>query len=212
MNHQEFFKLIYDFPSVPIDLPITKREHFNGWYTTTAYYSALTISDIPLVVLTNLIYTVITYFMTNQPLELYRFGAYFIVILILSFAAQGLGMIAGSLMNVKFTLILGSFFICPFVLFSNFFIQVKDTHVVWHWLFEVSFIKHALTGCMQAIFGFNRKKMQCNAEYCHYRWPEKFLEAVGITDSYSNVIVKLITFAFAFRIIAFVIMWYRLKR
>lgn len=150
--------------------------------------------------------------MTNQPLELYRFCAYYIVILILSFAAQGLGLIAGSLMNVKFTLILGSFFICPFVLFSNFFIHMKDTHAAWHFMFEVSFIKHALEGSMLAIFGFDRAKMKCDAEYCHYRWPDKFLDAVGITDSYSSVILKLVTFAFVFRVVAFVIMWYRLKR
>lgn len=149
--------------------------------------------------------------MTNQPLELYRFCAYYIVIVLLSVASQGLGLIAGSLMNVKFTLILGSFFICPFVLFSNFFVQVKDTNPFWHWMFEASFVKHALEGSMQAVFGFKRDKLDCDEEYCHYRWPNKFMESVGITDSYSNVILKLATFALIFRIIAFTIMWYRLK-
>lgn len=149
--------------------------------------------------------------MTNQPLEINRFCAYYIVILLLSIASQGLGLIAGSLLNVKFTLILGSFFICPFVLFSNFFIHMKDTDPLWHSLFEISFIKHALEGSMLAIFGFNRDKMSCGVAYCHYRWPYRFMEAVGITDSYSNVILKLVAFAFIFRIIAFIIMWYRLR-
>lgn len=197
--------------TVPLNLPIIRREHFNRWYSTTAYYLALTISDIPLIISTNLIYIVITYFMTNQPLELYRFCAYYLVLVLLSVAAQGLGLIAGSLMNVKFTLILGSFFICPFVLFSNFFIHVKDTAPVWHWIFETSFIKHALEGSMQAIFGFSRDKMDCDVGYCHYRWPSKFMDSVGITDSYSNVVFKLVTFAFIFRIIAFIIIWLRLK-
>lgn len=212
--------IIYDFErlksnsnlfSVPLNLPITKRERFNGWYSTTAYYWALTIADFPLIISTSLIYITITYFMTNQPLELYRFCAYYSVIILLSVTSQGLGLIAGSLMNVKFTLILGSFFICPFVLFSNFFVQVKDTAPIWHWLFEISYIKHALEGSVQAIFGFNRDKMNCDNEYCLYRWPNKFMDSVGITDSYSNVILKLVSFAFIFRIIAFVIMWYRLK-
>ena len=197
--------------TVPLNLPTIKREHFNGWYSTSSYYLALTISDIPLIISTSLIYIAITYFMTNQPLEFNRFCAYYIVILLLSITSQGLGLIAGSLLNVKFTLILGSFFICPFVLFSNFFIHMKDTDPLWHWIFDISFIKHALEGSMQAIFGFNRDKMSCDVPYCHYRWPYRFMEAVGITDSYSNVILKLITFAFIFRIIAFIIMWYRLR-
>lgn len=149
--------------------------------------------------------------MTNQPVEFCRFSAYYTVILVLSLAAQGLGLIAGALMNVKCTLILGSFFICPFVLFSNFFVHAKDTTEIWHWLFETSFIKHALDGSMQTILGWDRQRLTCEAEYCLYRWPYKFLNDMGITGSFSSVIFKLVTFALIFRGIAFVIMFYRLR-
>lgn len=172
---------------------------------------ALTIIDIPVVFATNFIYIVITFTMTSQPLELYRLCGYFVTILLVCLAAQGLGLMAGSLMNVKFTLILGSFFICPFVLFSNFFIHVNDTAPIWHWIFETSFIKHGLEGSMLAIFGFDRPKLECNVEYCHFAWPHKFLELLGITDSFSNVIVKLTILALVFRLVAFVIIWYRLR-
>lgn len=150
--------------------------------------------------------------MTSQPHEPQRFIAYYCVILLLSLAAQGLGLLAGSIMNVKFTLILGSFFICPFVLFSGFFISIKDASYIWHWIFHVSFIKHALDGSLQAIFGGDRGKLECEADYCHYRWPYKFLESLGISDSIPNVMTKLIVFALIFRAIAFFIMWVRLKR
>lgn len=114
-------------------------------------------------------------------------------------------------MNVKFTLILGSFFICPFVLFSNFFVHLNDTAAVFHWMFEISFIKHALSGSLLAIFGFERLKMDCLAEICYYRWPQKFMESLGIDDTFSSVVIKLTTFVFVFRVIAFVIMSRRLK-
>ena len=199
-------------PTVPLDLPIIRREHFNGWYSAPAYYLALTISDLPMILTTNLVYIVITYFMTNQPMEGQRVIAYCSVILVLSFTAQGLGLIAGSMMNVKFTLILGSFFICPFVLFSNFFVQMRDTKEIWHWIFEISFIRHALEGSMQAIFGLDREKLKCeSSSYCHYRLPHQFLESVGITETLTSSILKLATFALVFRVIAFVIMWRRLK-
>lgn len=199
------------FLSVPLDLPIVRREHFNEWYSTTAYYFALNIADIPIVIATNFVYIVITYFMTNQPAEPYRFGAYYVTIILLSFSAQGLGLIAGSMLNVKFTLILGAYFICPFVLFSNFFVQVKDVDPIWNWCFQGSFIKHAFEGSMLSIFGFDREKMSCDADYCMYRWPQKFLDSVGITDSFPNVTIKLIAFVFVFRVVAFIIMWCRLR-
>lgn len=197
--------------SVPLDLPMIRREHFNGWYSTLAYYFALIVIDIPIIFLTTLIYVSITYFLTNQPMEVYRFGAYYITILLLSFAAQGLGLISGSITNVKFTLILGSFFICPFVLFSNFFIQLKDTSVIFHWIFETSFIKHALTGSLVAIFGFDRQKMDCLAKICHYRWPQKFLESLEISDDFTNVLIKLSFFVVIFHTVAFFIIRCRLK-
>lgn len=199
------------FLSVPLDLPIIRREHFNGWYSSSCYYLALTIIDIPTIIATNFIYVGITFIMTKQPTELNRLGAYYLTILLVNLAAQGLGLIAGSLMNVKFTLILGSFFICPFVLFSNFFVHVKDTAPIWHWIFEMSFIKHGFDGSMLAIFGWNRSKMQCEQMYCHFSWPYKFMEELGITVNFSDVIIKLIFFAFFFRFVAFLIMWWRLR-
>lgn len=149
--------------------------------------------------------------MTHQPLELSRFVLYYIVILLLSFCAQGLGLVSGSLMNVKFTLILGSFFLCPFVLFSNFFIQMRDTQLFWHWMFEFSFIKHALDGSMLAILGNDREKLECRADFCAFQLPSKFLDYLGIAESLPASMLKLAIFALVFRAIAFASMWYRLK-
>jgi hypothetical protein len=150
--------------------------------------------------------------MTNQPMESFRFFAYFSVILLLSFAAQGLGMIAGSMLNVKFTLILGSFFLCPFVLFSNFFIHMKDADEIFHILFNLSYIKYAFDGSMLAIFGFDREKMSCDDDYCHFQHPQKFLEFLDVSEDFYAILVKLFVFTLTFRLIAFSIMYARLKR
>lgn len=197
---------------VPLEYSIIKRENFNGTYTVFSYFIALTISDAPILLVCNLIYVSIAYIMTDQPFEFYRFFLYFIIIMLLSFASQGLGLIAGSMLNVKFTLILGSFFMCPFVLFSNFFIHMKDSEKMFHILFDLSFIKYAFDGSMLSIFGFNRGKLKCDATYCHFRWPEKFLNFLQVSDNYHSILIKLLIFTFVFRIIAFTIMYIRLKR
>lgn len=150
--------------------------------------------------------------MTGQPMEGFRLGGYLLIIILQSFAAQGLGLIAGSIMNVKFSLILGSFFMCPFVLFSNFFINIKDAHSIFHILFNLSFIKYAFDGTMLSIFGFDREKMNCDAVYCQWRWPQKFLDFLHIHDDFYSIIIKLILFILVFRAIAFTIMYMRLKR
>lgn len=204
-----FFVLIF---SVPLEFPIIKRENFNGTYTILSYFIALAISDAPILIICNLIYVSIAYILTDQPIELFRFFAYFLTVLLLSFASQGLGLIAGSMLNLKFTLILGSFFMCPFVLFSNFFIQMKDSEKIFHVLFNLSFIKHAFDGSMISIFGFNREKMNCDADYCHFRQPNKFLEFLEIDESFLSIMLKLLGFTVVFRVIAFLVMYVRLKR
>lgn len=131
---------------VPSELPVIKREHFNRWYSFSAYFTSLTLADLPMQILCTVIYIVITYFLTDQPLELFRFTAFFTINLLCTFVAQGYGLIVSSLFNVKWGTILGNFFICPFLIFSGFFVQMKHIHHALHWLFHISFLKYALEG------------------------------------------------------------------
>lgn len=94
-----FSSLQTTFPS---ELPVIKREHFNRWYSFTAYYTSLILADLPFQVLCTIIYILITYFLTNQPLEWSRFTAFFTINLLCTFVAQGLGMIVSSLFNVSY--------------------------------------------------------------------------------------------------------------
>lgn len=98
-----------------MELPIVAREHFNRWYSLRAYYAALTLADAPIQAACIFIYIVITYLMTAQPLELYRFALFFGIILITAFVAQSLGLVVGALFNVKVRVCLFRF-ICAIVL------------------------------------------------------------------------------------------------
>lgn len=84
--------------------------------------------------------------MTNQPMELFRFSAFFLVTTLVSFTSQGLGLLTGSMVNVKNTMILGCGMLFIFILFSGFFVIMKDTASQWHWLFYGSFLKHGIDG------------------------------------------------------------------
>lgn len=161
---------------------------------------------------TNFVYIAIVYCLTSQPFELFRFSFYVTLMFLLSFTSQGLGLISGSATNVKFTMILGSFLMCPFYLFSNFFILAKDTSSIWHWLFDCSYISHAFKGSIQAIFGYNRTKMNCSKDACRYTIPSKFIASLGFEEySETSYLVKFLIFIIAFRIIAFILMSIKLK-
>lgn len=229
-----FSSLQTTFPS---ELPVIKREHFNRWYSFSAYFTSLTLADLPLQVLCTIIYILITYFLTDQPLEFFRFTGFFTINLLCTFVAQGLGLVCSSICNVKWGIMLGNFFICPFLIFSGFFVQMKHIHKAMHWLFHISFLKYALEGSVYSIIGFNREKMECDdfdneLVYCRYSYPNQLLRDIGIQDcakndtmnincdefmyenqkrDFSRVIIVLVVFIIVFRLIAFCIMRYRLK-
>lgn len=87
--------------TVPLEMPVVAREHFNRWYSKKAYYCALTVADLPLQFCCVLMYVMITYLMTAQPFEMFRLGLFFIMAVMVTLIAQGFGMIVGAAFGVK---------------------------------------------------------------------------------------------------------------
>lgn len=92
-----FYSLIARFA---LDISITQREHFNRWYSTASYYLAMTLSDIPLLTASTGIFVAILYIMSNQPAEEFRFFSFLGIQLLMSFVAQGLAMMLGSVFTL----------------------------------------------------------------------------------------------------------------
>ncbi|GJQ74986.1 hypothetical protein Trydic_g9608 [Trypoxylus dichotomus] len=172
--------VITTFPS---ETPIIIREHFNRWYSLSSYYLAITLADIPIQIIATVLYALLTYFMTAQPIEMLRVFLFFNMCILISLVAQSLGLLVGAFMDLKNGVIFGPFFLLPFTIFSGFFVQLYDVHPYMRWIFHISYIKYGLEGLMLAIFGYDREKMPCNADYCHYHYPNIFLEDVDMADA-----------------------------
>lgn len=86
--------------SVPLDIAILRREHFNRWYSSFSYYLALSLADAPVLVTFCLIFDSVSYFMTGQPLETQRVVLLVIVTVPLCFIAQAWGLLAGSMFGL----------------------------------------------------------------------------------------------------------------
>lgn len=108
--------------------------------------------------------------------------------------------------------VFGPFFICPFLIFSGFFIHLNDAHEFMHWLFHVSFLKYALEGASLALFGYGRPRMPCDKMYCQFVLPEKFMKTMHMHEAnYVHVLVALSVIFLFFRFIAYYLMLHRLR-
>ncbi|XP_063709394.1 ABC transporter G family member 2-like [Culicoides brevitarsis] len=196
----------------PLELPIITREHFNRWYSLRAYYLAMTLADVPIQMLCSTIYLMVTYYMTSQPMQFYRFGLFVTILLMVVFVAQALGLFVGALFSVKYGAIFGPFFISPFLIFSGFFIRIVDAPGILTWLFHVSFLKYALEGAVLSIFGYNRPEMQCDEIFCYYKKPKKFIQDMALDNgSFLHACISLTVMFLVLRVAAFYVMSYRIK-
>lgn len=66
------------------------------------------------------------------------------------------------------------------------------------WLTYVSFMRYSFEGCMIPIFGLGRGKLDCNEEYCHFKYPERFLETMTINGDLDTYIMDVCVLIFFF--------------
>ncbi|XP_004530367.1 ATP-binding cassette sub-family G member 4 [Ceratitis capitata] len=196
----------------PLEFPIVSREHFNRWYSLRAYYIAITLADIPIQIICTSLFIFPTYYLTGQPLEVMRFVLYFVIVFLTALVGQSIGLIVGSALSVHYGAIFGPFFICPFLAFSGFFLQQKDSPVYLKWMFDVSFLKYALDGSMLSLFGYGRGKLECKEMYCHHSHPAFFLRNMDLGNAnYKVAAIFLLCLFVMLRILAFYVMSFRLR-
>lgn len=87
--------------SVPTEIPIIKREHFNRWYSLKAYYLAITLSDAPIQLVSTLVYAIITFLLTGQPIEMFRLCYFIVICILISLVAQSIGLLNGAVFNIQ---------------------------------------------------------------------------------------------------------------
>lgn len=83
-----------------MQMSILIKEHFNRWYSLKAFYTALTIIDIPISIMCCIMFSLIVYFITAQPFEIVRFSMFLSISLLIMFIGQGTGLMIGAVFNV----------------------------------------------------------------------------------------------------------------
>ncbi|CAH1160279.1 unnamed protein product [Phaedon cochleariae] len=211
LMHHTFATMMLTILTIPQEISILTKEHFNRWYSLKMYYTSLTLVDIPLSVVCCFSFTAIIYYMTAQPPEMVRFLMFFISSQLVVLVVQGFGMMIGAYFNVTNGTFLGPTLCVPMMMFAGFGVRLCDLPPYLYWGSYVSYLRYALEGTVGAVYGLERGIIECPEDaYCHYKYPKTFLEAVGVrSDQFENDIIALVLFLFVLRISAYVVL--RLK-
>ena len=103
----------------PLEMNTFKREHLNYWYSMKSYYLAKVFADLPFQIIYPLIFVLIVYFMTSQPLDIVRLSSFVLMCILTSLVAQSLGLVIGCACDVESAVYLGPVSTIPMLLVSG---------------------------------------------------------------------------------------------
>ncbi|KAK6620945.1 hypothetical protein RUM43_011244 [Polyplax serrata] len=211
LMHHMMSTMMLTILTFPSEINILIKEHFNRWYSLKAYYISLTLVDIPVTVVGCVLFTLIVYFMSDQPAELNRLSMFFTISLLVVLVAQGFGLMIGAVFNVVNGTFLGPTLSVPIMMFSGFGVAIKDLPNYMKWGSYVSYLRYGIEGYVGAIYGGNRSNLKCHTNYCHYSYPDKFLREVDWAgDQFWTDFGALVVTVFICRIAAFVLLKWKL--
>ncbi|CAG5025148.1 unnamed protein product [Parnassius apollo] len=168
----------------PQEVKLVKKEHFNGWYSLSPYYAALTVSKLPVQVTLNIVFCTIVYFMVGVPFGTSRFICFCLIGNVVSLASEGLGLAIGSMFSVRNGCAIGPAAIAPFLGLAIYgFDFAHRIPLLMNILMKTSFIRCGVVAMVLTIFGFGRTPLDCKDVYCHFSKPDVLFKYLDIEKS-----------------------------
>eukprot|EP00108_Taenia_solium_P011211 TsM_000319100 transcript=TsM_000319100 gene=TsM_000319100 len=208
-----FSSLMPTVMTFPLEMRVFLTEHLNYWYSVRAYYFAKAFADLPFqanadILLFAIIYGMIGYFMTDQPLEFNRFMIFLTMLVLTAFVAQSQGLLIGAATDLEVSVFLGPATGIPIILFSGFFITLDTIPKYLQWLSYSSFTRYAFEGSMKGIYGHNRSEMNCSKKpaassvFPCMAEPQSVLTLLSVSHYHYGIdITVLIVFFFILRVL-----------
>ncbi|KAI7815560.1 ABC subfamily G member 1 [Rhyzopertha dominica] len=212
LMHHMMSTMMLTILTFPNEMSILTKEHFNRWYSLKMYYTSVTLVDIPLSVICCALFTIIIYWMTDQPFELQRLSMFFAISVMVVFVAQSFGLMIGAVFNVVNGTFLGPTLSVPMMMFAGFGVTLRDLPKYLYWGSYISYLRYGLEGYIGAIYGLDRPIIDCPEDmYCHYKYPKKFMTEIAMKgDQFYNDMIALVIILFFLRILAYVLLKWKL--
>lgn len=199
----------------PNAVKLMKREYFNRWYGLKAYYAAVTVSSFPPMMVFTLLFCIVAYFLTSQPVEMSRFMWFFVSGLVIGITSEAHGLIVASIFSPMNGSIVAPASFSPLLALAAYGIGHGEAiEGYMSFMMGLSYLRYGLVAIVYSIYGNNREEMACRDHelgYCHYKEPELLLRDLGMSDVTSwGQIVAMLGFAVMYRIVAYLLLRYRL--
>jgi hypothetical protein len=101
----------------------------------------------------------------------------------------------------------------PLVIFSGFFLNLRDVPKWLRWLSDVSYFRYAFEGVVLSVYGYNRPNLKCSEIYCYFKSPRKFLEEFEMANGvYAYDVLALVIWAVVVQVSVFLALKYRMRK
>ncbi|XP_051167876.1 ATP-binding cassette sub-family G member 1-like [Leptopilina boulardi] len=164
----------------PTELLVLRKEHFNNWYKLRTYYLAFIITNIPMQAFFATVYSSVSYYLSSQPLELFRFLMFTSSAILTTIIAEAMGLILGTTVNPVNGTFLGAISVCAMLIFAGFLVLYTHMSHFWYTVSFLSYLRYSMEAMVSALYGYNREKMYCPDLYCHYRAPQTLIKELGM--------------------------------
>lgn len=208
LSYTSMMPAVLKFPS---ELAVIKKERFNNWYSLRTYYAAFILTNTPVQLLFCSVYVGFAYYLSSQPLDIWRFSMFLSVCMLVTLISEGLGLYLGTFTDILYALFWGSLFVAYLLIYSGVLALFPQMSVYLYSLSYFCFGRYAFDSLILSVYGYGRAPLDCPDDmmYCHLRFPEKIMTEMGVEDGrfwidffamFANLII--------FRVLAF----YALKR
>ncbi|XP_049868332.1 ATP-binding cassette sub-family G member 1-like isoform X2 [Pectinophora gossypiella] len=187
-----FFFLLFLFfsnamPTIhtfPVEATVVLQEHLNRWYWLTTYCISKILVDLPIQLLCATVFIFPAWYLTSQPLDLHRMGLAWVICILITILAQTFGLVVGAACGVKLGLFVIPAANIPMLMFSEFFIPYHEMPIYLRPFATISYFRYGFDALLQTVYGFGRDKLTCNAAYCMFKIPGRYLDYLGLPQNY----------------------------
>ncbi|XP_065209407.1 ATP-binding cassette sub-family G member 1-like [Planococcus citri] len=194
----------------PTELNVIKKEQFNNWYKLKTYYLAFLFVNIPMQMLFTVVYAIFAYYLSSQVLVYWRFLKFLLVCMLTTLINEGFGLFLGTSLSPVNGVFMGAVLICFFILFAGYVVLFAHMPRLLYYVSYSSYFRYAFEALVQSVYGNNREILKCPIEetYCHYRYPQKIFEELGMDETRY---VKDVLMLFFFLVLFFVMSFFSLR-
>ncbi|CAD7079303.1 unnamed protein product [Hermetia illucens] len=200
--------------SFPLEIEMLHREHFNRWYKLIPYFLSTISFEIPFQMLCCSLYIGISFYLTGNYSEDFRFYYFWLMGILATLSAQAWGFFVGATLPVRIAVFVGPILAVLFSVFG-FCTRYVDITPLFRWMWHISYFRAGFHGVINAIYGMDRPFLICPEKemYCHFRSPKVFLREMMISDlSMSDSIWLMSVVIIIMHILTVSTLWYKLNK